>query len=196
MENPVQVKPFETPLCEIAFKYQTDKCPQVNHPYTPFYYRLLKDKKIKTVLELGIGGGHYLDKLRHHGFHPTPGGSLRMWRDFLGAKVYGIDYDPACMFEDRDIKTFQAHATRKEELQNVLDQIPEVDLFIDDGSHAIHHQIKTAQILLPLFKKDVIYVIEDVGNPAAVLKGLEEYDAYIPPMPPKKGDCIIVVKNK
>ena len=100
------------------------------------------------------------------------------------------------MFEDRDIKTFQAHATRKEELQNVLDQIPEVDLFIDDGSHATHHQIKTAKILLPLFKKDVIYVIEDILNPAVVLKGLEEYDAYIPPMTPKKGDCIIVVKNK
>jgi len=47
-----------TPLCDIAFKYGTDKCPQLGHSYTPFYYDLLKDKRetIKKVLEFGIGG--------------------------------------------------------------------------------------------------------------------------------------------
>lgn len=46
-----------TELCEIAYKYGTDKCPAVKHSYTPFYYQLLKDKRqsVKKVLELGVG---------------------------------------------------------------------------------------------------------------------------------------------
>lgn len=188
---------METPLCEIAFRYGTDKCPKVNHPYTPFYYEYLKDRNIKTVLELGIGGEEYMNKLRRDGFSPVLGGSLKMWRDWLGAKVYGIDYDPSCMFEDTDIQTFQCHATDKEGLKNILDQIPEVDLFIDDGSHHPNHQIETAKILLPLLKKDVVYIIEDVKHYERVLEGLKEYETEMPDMKRRvRGDRLIIVKNK
>ena len=35
-----------TELCKLAYKYGTDKCPQVNGAYyTPFYFELLKDKR-------------------------------------------------------------------------------------------------------------------------------------------------------
>ena len=34
-----------TELCDIAFKYGVDKCPQINHAFTPFYYNLFKDGK-------------------------------------------------------------------------------------------------------------------------------------------------------
>jgi hypothetical protein len=193
----MEIKPFKTPLCELAFKYGTDKCPQVNHPYSEFYYELLKDKKINTVLEVGIGGEEYLGKIRRDGFHAELGGSLKMWRDFLGAKVYGIDYDPDCMFEDRDIKTFLAHGAKEDELKKVLSQIPEVDLFIDDGSHIPQHQVKTAKILLPLFKKDVIYIIEDVAHPEYVLEELKDYETYVPRMTRRvRGDRLVVVTNK
>lgn len=188
---------METPLCKIAFHYGTDKCPKINHPYTPFYYEFLKDKEIKTVLELGIGGDHYLTKLRKKGVDPKLGGSLRMWRDFLGAKVYGIDCDPACMFEDKDIKTFCCHGAREKDLKEVLSQIEEVDLFIDDGSHLPKHQVNTAKILLPLLKKDVIYIIEDVRHWEYVLDNLKEYECFIPDMKRRvRGDRLVVVKNK
>ena len=185
------------PLCEIAKKYGTDKCHLINHPYCHYYYELLKDKKINTVLELGIGGEPYLDKLRRDGGNPVLGGSLKMWRDFLGAKVYGIDYDPACMFEDRDIKTFCKHGAKEDELKEVLAQIPEVDLFIDDGSHIPRHQVKTAQILLPLFKKDVIYIIEDVAHPEYVKAELKDYEIFVPNMTRRvRGDRLLVITNK
>ena len=183
---------------DIAFKYGTDKTPRINHPYTPYYYELLKDKKINTVLELGIGGKPYMDKLERDGFKNVLGGSLKMWRDFLGAKVYGIDYDKDCMFEDRDIKTFCAHGAREKDLKEVLAQIPTpIDLFIDDGSHVPKHQVQTAKILLPLLKKDVIYVIEDVRHYEYVMEELKDYEIEMPDMPRRvRGDRLLIIKNK
>ena len=65
----------ETPLCKLALKYRSDKCPKRGkHTYTPYYYDLLKNKKrsTKKVLEIGIGKG----------------ASLKMWRDFFpNAKI-------------------------------------------------------------------------------------------------------------
>ena len=71
-----------TPLCKIAFKYGTDKCPQVGHNYTPFYYELLKDKRktVKKVLEIGIGSP---ETMPGGPKHYQKGASLLMWRDFL-----------------------------------------------------------------------------------------------------------------
>src|SRR5512135_143176 len=96
---------FATPLCELAFRYGTDKCPQIGHQYTPFYYELMKDRRelVKKVVEIGIG---YPGCLREKGFHYYTGASLRMWRDFFpNAHVYGADFREACMFMDNRITT-------------------------------------------------------------------------------------------
>src|SRR5215212_8637538 len=97
-----------TKLCKIAYKYGTDKCPQLRHTYTPFYYQLLKNKrhKIKKVLEIGIGRYKGIEKnetiydpgLKRH-YHR--GASLYMWRDFLPeAQIYGADIVPETIFKD------------------------------------------------------------------------------------------------
>src|SRR3989304_3769693 len=79
-----------TPLCKLALKYGTDKCPQLKHSYTPFYYQLLKDKRreIKKVLEMGIGffpgmpeKKVFFDPGLKRTYHM--GASLYMWRDFF-----------------------------------------------------------------------------------------------------------------
>ena len=65
-----------TPLCELAYLYKTDKCPQIAHAYTPYYYELLKDKResFKKVVELGIG---YEWRNSPEGY--KRGASLYMW---------------------------------------------------------------------------------------------------------------------
>src|SRR3972149_8272692 len=100
-----------TPLCEIAFKYGTDKCPQISHNYTPVYYKLLKDKKekIRKVLELGIGSRKTMQWVPKH--YQT-GASLLMWRDFFpNAQIYGVDRDPSTIFQAERIKTFLSSTT-------------------------------------------------------------------------------------
>lgn len=187
-----------TPLCEIAFKYGSDKTPLIHHPYTPFYYEYLKDKSIKKVLEIGIGGQKYRDKLIRDGFHAEIGASLKMWRDWLGAKVYGIDIDPDTMFKDKGIETFLCNGTRANQIKRLLKVIgSDIDMVIDDGSHYPKHQVRSAQILMPLLKKDIIYIIEDVRHYEFVMEELKEYELIMPDMPRRvRGDRLIIVKNK
>lgn len=189
-------------LSELAFKYGTDKCPQLNHAYTPFYYELLKDKRqsIKKVLEMGIGNGNHS---RKYFPHAVTGASLFMWRDFFpNAQIYGADNDPGTMFTSERIETFLCDETKKEDLENLIKKTgSDIDLFIDDGLHSSYDQAFLCKTLMPLFKKDVIYIIEDIRLPGKLSRYLAEYVCYFPKLPPKErlkgsGDRMIIVKRK
>ncbi len=190
-----------TPLCEIAFKYGTDKCPEIYHSYTPFYYDLLKDKRdsIKKVLELGIG---YPGNMQHCSLNYRTGASLYMWRDFFpNAQIYGIDINPNTIFNDERIETFLCNARYRRNLRILVkENCSDADLFIDDGSHIKSNQIRTCLTLMPLFKKDVIYIIEDAKRADDIKIVLNEngYNCQIFKFPDIRqiDDNIIIVKNK
>jgi hypothetical protein len=186
-----------TPLCKIAYKYKTDKCPEISHSYTPFYYELLKDKResIKKVLELGIGCQKTMGGIKDY---PT-GASLYMWRDFFpNAQIYGADALPETIFEAERIKTFLCDETNRGNLKGLIKKIgSDIDLFIDDGSHLKSNQIRVCKILKPLLKRDVIYIIEDVSCPEIVMDGLKEYDCRLGDFTPKFHlDRVVIVKDK
>jgi hypothetical protein len=158
----------ETALCKLALKYKTDKCPKRGkYTYTPYYYNLFKDKKrrIKKVLEIGIGKG----------------ASLYMWRDFFPkAKIYGVDYRKDLLINKGRIKSFHCDQRKSHHLKNLIDIIgTDIDLVVDDGSHRPRDQVFTCLTLMPLLKKGVIYIIEDVADPSIVDK-LNQYDAEVP----------------
>jgi len=158
----------ETPLCKLAFKYKSDKCRRRGmHTYTEYYYKLLKDKKktIKKVLEIGIGKK----------------ASLRMWRDFFpNAKIYGADYRQDLLFKQDRIKSILCDQRKSDHLINLIDNIgPNIDLIVDDGSHRPRDQVFTCLTLMPLVKRQVIYVIEDVADPS-IVERLSQYDVKIP----------------
>jgi hypothetical protein len=153
-----------TELCELAYKYRTDKCPQICHSYTPFYYELFKDRRhsIKKVLEIGIGSREAMAHVEGY----IPGASLRMWRDFFpNAMIYGIDIDPGCLFEEDRIQTFLCDIHNEEHVKNLLSTIGnDIDLIIDDSLHGAHDQLKTFNIIKPLIKNlDFNYIIEDAA---------------------------------
>lgn len=193
----------KTPLCEIAIKYGTDKCPFINeryvHPYTPFYYELLKERResIRKVLEIGIG--YPSPKFRKERNY-VMGASLRMWRDFFpNAHVYGIDIRPDIIFQDERISTFLCDAYDGNQLSELLKKIgTDIDLVIDDGSHKAEHQIFTAKALMPALKDDVIYIIEDVADRRRVIAGLTEYECVLAPLKFTRrfDDKLLIVKRK
>jgi len=169
---------FETPLCELAYKYRTDKCPQIRHSYTPEYYRILKDKRdFKKILELGIGTVSSME----HVFKYKPGASLRMWRDFFpNAHIYGVDNSPGTIFQDDRITTFLYRTHIPEDMKSLIEKTgSDIDLLVDDGPHYTGVQIKTARFLLPMLKKEVIYIIEDTKNPERIKYNLPEYNCEI-----------------
>lgn len=191
---------MSTELCQIAFKYGTDKCPEIKHNYTPFYYELLKDRResVKKVLELGVGCSETMPWNKDY----VVGAGLRMWRDFFpNARIYGVDILPEAMFEDDRIETFLLDERKGGDLEALIKKTgSDIDLFIDDGSHRAGNQIRVCQTLMPVLKKDVIYIIEDVWSPEDVIKELAEYDCEVPTLAAdgqrRKGDNLVIVKNK
>jgi hypothetical protein len=165
---------FETPLCEIAYKYGTDKCPQVAHSYTLFYYELLKDKRetFRKVLELGVGTKERMPV--NVASHYRTGASLYMWRDFFpNAQIYGMDFDSNAIFQDERITTFLCDERVASDLEGVIEQTgPDIDLFVDDGDHDGCRQVFACRTILPLLKKDVIYIIEDLRHPNRLMRNL------------------------
>ncbi len=189
---------FRTPLCEIGYKYGTDKCPEINGAYyTPFYYELLKDKRetFKKVLELGVGSRVTLQRVPKQ---YQRGASLRMWRDFFpNAEVYGVDISPTAIFQDERIKTFLFNTRDKTSMEKLIGIIgADIDLVIDDGGHRERTQLRSIRNLMPLLKEDVIYIIEDVTNTESVKKNLKEYNCQTGLTGPEKNIANLVIVTK
>lgn len=189
----------QTELCKLALKYRTDKCEAIKHPFTHFYFDLLNPQRraIRSVLEIGVG----LKRAHTHSDNRT-GASLYMWNDFLpGAQIYGADKDPLTMFKDGRIKTFLCDQSKRDELENLIRQTgSNIDLVIDDASHDPSYQVLTCQTLMPLLKKDVVYIIEDVAN-QSIEKRLRAFDTTVISLRASSGrrypdDKLIVVRNK
>jgi hypothetical protein len=187
-----------TPLCEIAFKYRTDKCPQLRHSYTPVYYELFKDKKdsVKKVLEIGIGTIWSMKHITDY----TVGASHKMWRDFFpNAQIYGIDIDPKVIFQEERIKTFLMDSTRERNIKKLIEEIgSDQNIVIDDGPHGTRTQLNLAKALLPLLTGDFIYIIEDSRNPEVLRDNLPEYNVEVKRLPGKgmRDDNLVIVRPK
>jgi hypothetical protein len=108
------------------------------------------------------------------GWHYKPGASLRMWRDFFpNAMIYGADILPEVLFKEDRIETFLCDERDPKSVASVLGKIgPDIDLFIDDGSHDVQAQINLCKYAMPLLKRDVIYIIEDVHQNVRIGRGL------------------------
>ena len=194
-------KPIKKPteLCEIAFKYGTDKCPRIHHFYTPFYYDFFKDKResMKKFLELGIGGRRVMKFTPQY----VTGASLRMWRDFFpNAQIYGADYTDRLLFEDERIKTYLCDSRKKEDLVNLIKQTgSDLDVFLDDGDHRMNSQLQLCLDMMPLLQKKVTYIIEDVGFPMHLEKAIKpHYKCWFPDLKPEhrvQFDRLLVVTN-
>lgn len=187
-----------TPLCKIAFKYGTDKCPQIGHSYTPFYYQLLKKRRktIKKVLEIGIGSQETMQWVPDH--YQT-GASLLMWRDFFpNARIYGVDRHPSTIFKAQRIKTILLSTAHVINLQKLIRYTGvDIDLVVDDGPHNERFQLQTARTLVPLIKKTCLYIIEDAKRPEAIKEQLTKFDCRVIKFSNRrKQDNLVIVKKK
>ena len=140
-----------TALCGLAVQWGCDKAPAIRHGYTPFYHRLLAGRRIERVLEIGV----------------YQGASLRMWRDYWPhAGIFGLDIDPAALFNEGGIQTRLCDAGDAGQLtQTAVELGGNFDLIVDDGSHRPNDQIVAVNALLPFLTPTGIYVIEDVSSP-------------------------------
>lgn len=149
-----------TPLCEMARRHGTDKGGNHQthdrwcHEYTPVYWKLLERRReqVRRVLEVGV---HY-------------GRSLRMWEEFFpNAEIVGLDIYEPHLFNAGRIRCYWADQGNADSLRAAVAAAGggEFDLIVDDGSHEPHHQVVTANTLLPYLAPGGLLVIEDFNPP-------------------------------
>jgi len=134
--------------------YQNDK--RLIHKWVHYFdiydrhFHRFRDKEI-VILEVGV----------------SMGGSLQMWRDYFGPKamIYGIDIHPKCKeLEEENIKIFIGSQSDRKFLREVKQQIPQVDILIDDGGHSMTQQIVTFEELFGHVKNHGVYLCEDIHS--------------------------------
>jgi hypothetical protein len=168
-------------LTELAIKYGTDKWGK--HNYTPYYHELFKDRRetVKKVLEIGA----------------AEGAGLRMFRDYFpNAMVYGAEIDKKRIFKEDRIEVIECDQSKVEDLAKLLEKTGfDIDIMIDDGSHKPKDQVLTALTVLPLIKKEAIYVIEDVADPS-IIEYFEDYACEIVKLSKRYDDRLLIIRQK
>jgi len=143
------------------------------------------DNPIVAYLE-NNPGGRLIHKVRHYfeiyhrhlsRFRGRPltmieigvfnGGSLPMWRDYLGpqATIVGVDINPGCRrFSEPGIDVVIGDQGDRGFLRSLADRYPDVAILIDDGGHRMHQQIATFEELYPRLQPNGVYICEDTGT--------------------------------
>lgn len=120
-----------------------------NH-YFDIYERHLSRFRGKNLvmLEIGVFGG----------------GSLDMWKAYLGseAKVIGVDINPACKeYESEGIEIFIGSQDDPKLIDEILKKYPTISIVLDDGSHIMRHMNTTFELLYDRLDPNGVYMVED-----------------------------------
>jgi hypothetical protein len=97
----------------------------------------------------------------------SKGGSLGLWRKFLGPKavIFGIDVDPSCAVFDGQFAGVRIGSQDDPEfLRKVVAEMGGLDVLLDDGSHIGRHQRASFDVLFPLLSEGGLYIIEDMHS--------------------------------
>jgi hypothetical protein len=95
------------------------------------------------------------------------GGSLPMWRNYLGpqARIVGVDINPGCkQFSEPGIDIVIGDQGDRGFLRSLADRYPDVAILLDDGGHRMHQQIATFEELYPRLQPDGVYMCEDTST--------------------------------
>ena len=140
------------PLAEYFFDNPGRLIDKWDH-YLEIYHRHFAAFRGKSPVVVEIGVWH--------------GGSLQMWRDYFGAgcRVVGIDNNPRSLkFADRDTTILIGDQGSREFLASVREQVPHIDILIDDGGHTMAQQTATFEELYPHIQPNGIYLCEDMHS--------------------------------
>jgi len=92
------------------------------------------------------------------------GGSLFMWREFLGpqARVIGVEFNPdAVRWREAGFEIFIGSQSDPEFWKSFFETVGSVDVLLDDGGHTYEQQISTVHHALPWVKDQGLIIVED-----------------------------------
>ena len=136
-------------LREIFYNHQGKLIHKWDHYFEIYekYFSKYKGQKL-NILEIGI----------------SQGGSLQLWREYFGdaVNIFAIDINPECKkFETGGTKIFIGSQSDRRFLADVIDQMPDLDIILDDGGHTMEQQKVSFEMLYSKVKSGGLYIVED-----------------------------------
>lgn len=151
---------MESSYINILNKYGTEFQPNIvnegtdkntTHSYGDLYENLFSPYKeiYKNILEIGVYTG---------------ASCLAFSEYFTKSKIYGMDItlDYIKFGKDNERIEYICSDGTKEISLKYFDNI-NLDLILDDGSHAVLDQIKTAELFVPKISKNGMFICEDIN---------------------------------
>jgi hypothetical protein len=93
------------------------------------------------------------------------GGSLDMWQNYFGgaSHIYGVDIEPQCKaYEGDGVEILIGDQADRAFWARVKQQVPQIDIVIDDGGHLPNQQMISFEELLPHLRPGGVYLCEDI----------------------------------
>jgi hypothetical protein len=118
--------------------------------YFDIYDKYFDKYRGKEVAMLEIGISH--------------GGSIDFWHKYFGdgLKLYSMDINPECKrFEDERTKVFIGSQSDSSFLSSVIEELPDLDIIIDDGGHTMEQQKVSFEFMFSKVKQGGVYLVED-----------------------------------
>ena len=119
--------------------------------YFDIYHRHLERFRGRAITLVEIGVYH--------------GGSLQMWRHYLGpmARIIGVDIEPrAATLATPELEIVIGDQADPAFLARLARQVGRIDVLIDDGGHTMQQQLQTFMHLFPAIAQDGLYLVEDL----------------------------------
>ncbi len=121
--------------------------------YIDVYERYMESFRSKpiTFLEIGV----------------YDGGSLQLWKKYFhpDSKIYGVDINPDCKeYEEARIKILIGDQGDSKFLDELIEELPPIDIILDDGGHTMQQQILTFEKVFPKLKQHALYICEDCNT--------------------------------
>ena len=184
-----RIDPPADALTRLADRYRTDKGSRAGgHHYTRVYSELFEHLRERPVrlLEIGLMGldrrGWDDESLRDRGAaHGRDAPSLRLWSHYFPrGEIFGLDFNDFTSVEIPRCRIFRGDASKESDLLSVVDRIGgQLDIVIDDASHATDHQQISLGTLFPAVAPGGVYIIEDLfyqppdREPAGAIKTVD-----------------------
>jgi hypothetical protein len=106
------------------------------------------------------------------------GGSLFMWRDFLGdkARIIGVDLNPeAIKWREHGFEIFIGDQSNPDFWKDLYDEIGDIDILLDDGGHRNDQQMVTVQCSLEKIRDGGIIIVEDTQTSFMKFENFKSY---------------------
>jgi hypothetical protein len=160
-------------LTALADEYGSDKGNAFYaHGYARIYNRLFTELRHSEITFVEIGllradvdgrrASNVSEGVAPASAHEAP--SLRMWKRYFDrAQIFGFDIDDFSGLHIDRCSIVQGDMSRPEDLSRLISTVARsIDILIEDGSHASHHQQIAFGELFPHISPGGIYIIEDL----------------------------------